>query len=98
MEGNTAVDVGPEFGVEAAPELIAERRLWTAVLVYAVQDWLSGRLRDQREAQKFLFEENNDFSEVCACAGIDPSNFRSKLLRVGRRVEPHGPAPQPAAA
>lgn len=82
---------------DVAPEMIAERRLWTAVIVHAVQDWLSGSLRDQREAQRFLFE-SNDFDQVCACAGIDPSSFRSKLLRAGRQVQMHGPLASPAAA
>lgn len=82
---------------DLTPELIAERRLWTAVIVHAVQDWLSGSLRDQREAQRFIFE-SDDFDQVCACAGIDPSSFRSRLLRVGRQVQPHGPLTHPAVA
>jgi hypothetical protein len=36
-------------------ELISERRLWTAVLVNAVEDWRGGTLRARREAQEFLF-------------------------------------------
>jgi hypothetical protein len=76
--------------VEETADVIGERRLWTAVIVHAVQDWLSGTLRDKREAQKFLFEDSEDFHQVCAGAGLDPSNFRSKLLRVGRRVETQG--------
>jgi hypothetical protein len=31
-------------------ELISKRRLWTAVLVHAVEDWRSGTLRARREA------------------------------------------------
>lgn len=77
--------------VEETPEVVAERRLWTAVIVHAVQDWLSGTLRDKREAQKFLFEDSEDFQQVCAGAGLDPSSFRSKLLRVGRRVDMQTP-------
>jgi hypothetical protein len=79
-------------------DLVAEHRLWTAVIVHAVQDWLSGTLRDRRDAQKFLFEENFDFTEVCAGAGIDPSSFRAKLLRIGRRLEIEGPLSHPVAA
>jgi hypothetical protein len=93
MEGITA-----QNHADSTSELIGEHRLWTAVIVNAVQDWLSGTLRDKREAQKFLFEENNDFRQVCACAGIDPSSFRSNLLRVGRRVEMQGPLAHPVAA
>lgn len=83
---------------EIAPEMIAERRLWTAVIVHAVQEWVSGTLREKREAQRFLFEDKGDFKEVCACAGLDPSSFRSRLLRAGRQVELQGPLAHPLAA
>ncbi|HUJ32549.1 MAG TPA: hypothetical protein VLY23_14800 [Candidatus Acidoferrum sp.] len=79
-------------------ELIAERRLWTAVVTNAVEEWLSGTLRARRAAQEFLFENNPDFEQVCACAGLDPSSFRSKLLRIGRRIETQGPLTHPIAA
>lgn len=71
-------------------ELIAERRMWTAVIVHAVEEWLSGPLRVRRAAQQFLFEDDDNFFQVCACAGLDPASFRSKLLRVGRRVAMQG--------
>jgi hypothetical protein len=77
---------------------ISERRLWTAVLVVAVEDWRNGTLRAKRAAQRFLFENDRDFSEVCAGAGLDPESFRSKLLRIGRRVEMEGPLAHPIAA
>lgn len=67
-----------------AEEIIAERRLWMAVIVHAVEDWLSDKARIHRAAEKFLFEEDNDFYQVCSCAGLDPSSLRSKLLRTGR--------------
>ena len=65
---------------------ISERRLWTAVLVKAVDDWRSGNLRARREAQEFLLEDTRDFSQVCAGAGIDPDHFRAKLQKVGSRI------------
>ena len=68
-------------------ELIGERRLWTAVVIMAVEDWRNGTLRSQREAQRFLFENDKDFNAVCASAGLDPSSLRSKLLKIGHRVE-----------
>lgn len=83
---------------EETPGVVAERRLWTAVIVHAVQDWLSGTLRAKREAQTFLFEDSADFHQVCAGAGLDPSSFRSKLLRVGNRVEMEGPLTHAFAA
>jgi hypothetical protein len=39
-------------------ELISERRLLTAVIVNAVEDWRSGSLRARREAQDFLFDND----------------------------------------
>jgi len=68
-------------------ESIGERRLWTAVVVMAVEDWRNGTLRSQREAQRFLFENDKDFNAVCASAGLDPSSLRAKLLKLGHRVE-----------
>jgi hypothetical protein len=50
-------------------ELVSERRLWTAVLLTAVQEWRDVTLRARREAQEFLFERDADFEIVCALAG-----------------------------
>ncbi len=77
--------------------MIGERRLWTAVVVAAVQDWLSASSRTKCAAEEFLFEDDIDFYQVCASAGLDPSSVRSKLLRLGRRGSTHG-APHVIAA
>jgi len=79
-------------------ELIAERRLWTAVLVMAVEDWRTGTLRARRAAQKFLFEDSYDFDEVCAGAGLDPGSLRSKLQKIGREINLQDPWMNPIAA
>jgi hypothetical protein len=79
-------------------DLIAERRLWTAVVVNAVDDWRTGSLRAKREAQRFLFENTQDFELVCAGAGLDPSDMRSRLLKIGRMVNDDGPLGSPLAA
>jgi hypothetical protein len=71
-------------------DCIAERRLWTAVLAAAVEEWRSGTLRERRAAQVFLFENNEDFDRVCSSAGIDPCGFRSSLLRIGKKIDMHG--------
>ncbi|MGH9687551.1 MAG: hypothetical protein ACRD5K_10710 [Candidatus Acidiferrales bacterium] len=71
-------------------ETIGERRLWIAVLTTAVEDWRNGTLRIRREAQKFLFEDHTDFERVCAAAGVDPSGFRSSLLRIGKKIAMEG--------
>jgi hypothetical protein len=71
--------------------MIGERRLWTAVVVSAVEDWRSGTLRARLEAQKFLFENKQDFELACAGAGLDPGDIRSRLLKLGRLVQAPGP-------
>lgn len=68
--------------------MIAERRLWTAVLVNAVEEWRRGNLRERREAQQFLFEDNDDFATVCAGAGLNPESMRTQLLKIGRKIQP----------
>jgi hypothetical protein len=76
---------------QVTEDLIGENRLWTAVVVNAIEDWRFGTLRARREAQAFLFDDHADFEIVCARAGLDPQSFRSKLLKIGRRIEMHGP-------
>jgi hypothetical protein len=77
----------------------AERRLWLAVLMQAVEDWRGGTLRARRTAQSFLFETTSDFDTVCTNAGLDADNLRSKLLKIGSKVQAQGPwARHPLAA
>jgi hypothetical protein len=78
-------------------EVISERRLWTAVLLNAVSDWRTGTLRAQREAQDFLFNDDQDFATVCSAAGLDSTDFRVRLARVGRRVQMEGALHMPLA-
>jgi hypothetical protein len=78
--------------VEGSPteDCLAERRLWIAVLVATVEDWRNGTLRERREAQRFLFEDKPDYECVCASAGVEPSSFRSCLLRIGKKIDMQG--------
>jgi hypothetical protein len=76
---------------DVTEECIAERHLWTAVVTRALEDWRMGTLRERREAQRFLFEESDDFSRVCAGAGLDPTSLRSQLSKIGRRINMEGP-------
>ena len=90
--GNRSLSTGsPNIQNEVTEEFISERRLWTAVLVKAIDDWRNGPLRARREAQKFLFDDTRDFPEVCAGAGIDPTSFRMKLLTIGQRISMTNP-------
>jgi hypothetical protein len=99
MDGNAArIQVCRQQTEDATEECISERRLWTAVIVTAVEDWRSGSLRARREAQSFLFEDKADFKTVCAGAGLDPVTLRARLLKIGQRVHMHGPWERPLAA
>lgn len=66
--------------------LISERRLWMAVLVNAIDDWRTGTMRARREAQDFLFNNDADLDMVCSGAGLDWSDFRMRLAKVGTLV------------
>jgi hypothetical protein len=60
MEG-MASQVSLDTQNNVTEELISERRLWSAVLLNAVEDGRGGTLRARREAQEFLFESDVDF-------------------------------------
>jgi hypothetical protein len=63
-------------------EQIAERRLWTAVLLQAMEDWRSDNMRRQTEAEEFLFDAKEDFERVSLGAGLDPGALRAKLQKM----------------
>jgi hypothetical protein len=63
-------------------ETAAETRLWQAVILSAVEDWVSGGLRTKREAEIYLFEDNVDFPRVCESAGMDADRLRSRLKKL----------------
>ena len=75
-----------------------ERRLWTAVILLAVEDWRDGPLRARRKAQQFLFDDDKNLTRVCDAAGLELGSLRVKLLRIGGRVNMEGPWKQPLAA
>lgn len=58
-----------------------EQKIWASVLLQAVEDWRSDNVKLHRDAEQFLFREEKDFDIVCACAGVEPSSFRSRLMR-----------------
>jgi hypothetical protein len=64
--------------VETAPET----RLWQAVILSAVEDWVSGRLRAKRDAERYLFEDDVDFPRVCESAGMNVDRLRSRLKKL----------------
>jgi hypothetical protein len=68
---------------------ISEKRLWQAVLLTTIQDWISGPLRSQRQAEEYLFQDEKDFPAVCESAGMDPQQLRAKLNRLRMRQLVH---------
>ena len=70
---------------------IAESRLWQAVIVSTIQEWIYGPLRLKRQAEEYLFKDNSDFPAVCQSAGMDVGRLRAKLTRL--RLQ--SPVPHP---
>lgn len=73
----TSISDGNSEGNEP-PEI----RLWRAVLANVVREWIHGPVRKQREAEKFLFHDSEDYRTVCSSAGIDPTALRFRLLKI----------------
>lgn len=59
----------------------AERRLWTTVLLQALEDWGSSNLRLRSRAEAFFFESPEDFERVCRGAGLSADAVVSRLRR-----------------
>ena len=72
---NASLTVG---GGEDTPQTL----LWRAVIARTIQDWISGPLRRQREAEQYLFDDNRDFPLVCEAAGMDIGQLRLRLARL----------------
>lgn len=72
-------------------EVIAEQRVWTAVIARTVEEWVSGPLGSQREAEAYLFSDETDFPAVCRSAGLDPQTLRRKL----NKLKKSGAGPTP---
>lgn len=64
---------------EETTEQFSERRLWTAVLLQALEDWKSGNRRLSKAADNFFFESSEDFARACRGAGLAPESVMSKL-------------------
>lgn len=64
------------------PPADVEVRLWQAVIVTTIREWISGPLRSKRQAEEYLFQDQKDFPVVCQSAGIDADRLRAKLNRL----------------
>jgi len=61
------------------------QKLWRAVIASTVEEWVNGPLRRKREAEQFLFSDNQDYRTVCFSAGIDPEHLRARLVKIRSR-------------
>ena len=68
--------------IESHTGQLGEQRLWMAVIARAVEEWVSGPLTSQREAEKYLFYDERDFPKVCSAAGLDLQALRTKLYKL----------------
>src|ERR1700733_14364422 len=66
---------------------VGSRRLWTAVLLQALEDWQSSSLGKKMEAERFLFQSEKEFATLCRSAGLDPSSVTSKLTRLKKSAD-----------
>ena len=67
-------------------ETIVEERVWQAVIVSTIEEWMSGPLRRSLEAEQFLFRDDYDFLLVCQSAGMDAGRLRQRLVRLRDRL------------
>jgi len=72
----------------AEVEETAEQKLWRAVIANTVAEWVNGPLRKSREAEKFLFSDDEDYRIVCLSAGINPEDLRRRLGKIRPRRQP----------
>ena len=66
---------------------MSEKRLWSAVLLQALEDWKSCNLRRRSDAEKFFFHSESDFETVCRGAGLNSSCVASKLQKMKTTVQ-----------
>jgi len=71
---------------EVREETVVEARIWQAVIVSTIEEWMSGPLRRSLEAEQFLFRDENDFRLVCQSAGMDAGRLRQQLVRLRDRL------------
>jgi hypothetical protein len=68
-----------------AEETTGEVRLWQAVVVRAIEDWMSGPLRQKCQAEHYIFDDNTDFAMACQSAGLNADDLRARLTRIRGR-------------
>jgi len=57
-----------------------ERRLWSAVILRAMEDLFGKSYENQRHAFVWIFYNDPDYFRVCNYANIDPMHVRKKAF------------------
>ena len=83
-----------ERDIVGGEEMAGELRLWQAVVIRAIQDWISGPIRQQRQAERYIFEDK-DFALICQSAGLNADDLRTRLSKIRSQ---HSQEQQPIAA
>lgn len=69
-------------------DILTDRRLWTSVLLQALEDWKSGNMRLKRAAEEFFFKSGDDFARVCRGAGRAPEDVLTRLQTMKAAMTP----------
>lgn len=91
-------DMAEENVLHMQEEGTPEENLWRAVIATTIEEWIHGPLRLKREAERYLFNDEKDFPDVCSSAGIDVKYLRSRLVSIRTRLVPVSNAPIAHAA
>lgn len=74
-----------EMLISREVEETPEQKLWRAVIASTVEEWVNGPLRRKREAENFLFQDEQDYRMVCSSAGINAEDLRRRLEKIRSR-------------
>jgi hypothetical protein len=71
-----------DYALATSQDATVETLFWRVVVARAIQDWLSKSASVRREAERYLFQNSDDLSLVCASAGINVDYLRHHLNKV----------------
>jgi hypothetical protein len=71
-----------EFAFATVHQRSPETLFWRVVIARTIQDWLSDSANVQRGAERYLFQNSEDLSLVCASAGINVNYLRDHLNKI----------------
>ena len=60
----------------------ANQKLWLAVIESAIAESVRGPMRHKHKAERFLFQDEDDFPFVCRSAGLNPECVRETLWAI----------------